>query len=267
MPSPFPGMDPYIEQSRIWVDFHSDLAAEIRAHLNAQVRPTYFARLTPYITYEVIEISQSRLQGIRPDVGVLRERPSPPYTGEAAVLEPAPVESVVEMEAPLKILSVEIYRARDETLITAIEILSPVNKRPGHEACRDYRRKRRELLRSDVHFIEIDLLRAGERSPLDRPVPAAPYYVSLSRAGRRPFISVWPIALTDRLPTLPVPLAAGDPDAVLNLGQATASVYERGGYDAQIDYRQPVPPPPLADEEAAWAESLLQGYRQRRAEK
>jgi len=252
-------MDPYIEQSRIWVDFHSDLASEIRAELNAHIRPAYFARLTPYTTYEVIEISQSRLQGIRPDVGVMQRQPAQPHTSLTVVLDP-PVESVVSMEMQLEILSVEIFRASEETLITAIEILSPVNKQPGHEAYRDYRRKRRELLRSEVHFIEIDFLRAGERSPLERPVPPAPYYVTLSRAGRRPFISVWPIPLTDRLPTIPVPLAAGDPDAVLNLSQIAAAIYERGGYDAQIDYRAPVPPPPLADEEAAWMEKLLEQH-------
>ena len=31
MPSPFPGMDPFIESRRIWSDFHLDLAAEIAA--------------------------------------------------------------------------------------------------------------------------------------------------------------------------------------------------------------------------------------------
>ena len=256
MPSPFPGMDPYIEQSRIWVDFHSDLASEIRAELNAQIRPAYFARLTPYITYEVVEIARSRLQGIRPDVGVMLRELALPYAGAAAVLD-APVESIVKMEAPLELLSVEIYHAADEYLVTAIEILSPVNKQPRHAAYRDYRRKRQELLRSDAHFIELDFLRAGERSPLERPVPAAPYYVFLSRVGQRPFISVWPIPLSGRLPTIPVPLAGADPDALLNLGQIVASVYERGGYDAQIDYRQPVPSLALSDGEAAWVDQLL----------
>ena len=256
MPSPFPGMDPYIEQSRIWVDFHARLADEISANLNAQIRPAYFARLTPYITYEVVEISRSRLPGVRPDVGVMLREPALLYAGAAAVLD-APVESIVKMEAPLELLSVEIYHAADEYLVTALEILSPVNKQRGHAAYRDYRRKRQELLRSDAHFIEIDFLRAGERSPLERPVPAAPYYVSLSRVGQRPFISVWPIPLSGRLPSIPVPLAGSDPDALLNLSQIVASVYERGGYDAQIDYRQPVPPPALTEEEAAWVDELL----------
>ena len=145
MPSPFPGMDPYIEQSRIWADFQSDLASEIRAELNTQIRPAYFARLTPYTTYEVIEIAHSRLQGIRPDVGVMQSRPPLPQAGAAAIIDPAPVESIVEMEAPLEILSVEIRHAEEAYLVTAIEILSPVNKQKGHEAYRDYRRKRLDV--------------------------------------------------------------------------------------------------------------------------
>jgi uncharacterized protein DUF4058 len=35
MPSPLPGMDPYIEAPNIWSDSHGDLAAEMRAELGA----------------------------------------------------------------------------------------------------------------------------------------------------------------------------------------------------------------------------------------
>ena len=80
MKSPFPGMDPYIEDRMIWPDFHSNVASEIQARLNAKIRPAYFAALTPYVTYEVIEISSSRLQAIRPDVGVLQT--DPPHTAK-----------------------------------------------------------------------------------------------------------------------------------------------------------------------------------------
>jgi len=258
MPSPFPGMDPYIEQSKLWVDFHNGLADEIRAHLNAKIRPTYFARTTPYTTYEVVEISQSRLQNIRPDVGVMR-RDVPVSPGEPVLVreEIAAVESAVEMESEVELLSVEIHHVDDEILVTAIEILSPVNKQPSHKAHTDYLRKRRELLRSNAHLIEIDLLRGGTRPPLRFEVPCAPYYVMLSRANDRPFVKVWPIPLNAELPTVPVPLRAPDPDASLELGTVVANVYERGGYDVQIDYREPVPPPELLPEEAAWVQRRL----------
>jgi hypothetical protein len=251
-------MDPYIEQSKLWVDFHNGLADEIRAHLNAKIRPTYFARMTPYTTYEVVEISQSRLQNIRPDVGVMR-RDVPASPGEPALVreEVTAVESAVEVESEVELLSVEIHHAEDEVLVTAIEILSPVNKQPSHQAYTDYLRKRRELLRSNAHLIEIDLLRGGTRPPLKMDVPRAPYYIMLSRAEERPFVKVWPIPLNAKLPTVPVPLRAPDPDATLELGKVVANVYERGGYDVQIDYDGAVPPPALLPEEKAWVQRVL----------
>jgi hypothetical protein len=212
-------MDPYIEHPNLWPDFHSDLASEIRARLNQVIQPRYFARLTPYVTYEVIEI--------------------------------------VPLELPLRLVSVEIRTSDEHQLITVIEILSPVNKSPGHEAYLDYHRKRRDLLRSAAHLMEIDLLRGGKRPPLERPVPPAPYYVVLSRADRRPTVEVWPIQLADKLPVLPVPLLEPDPDVALDLGAAVAAVYERGAYGQQIDYRQPPPSSPLSQAEAAWLDGLL----------
>ena len=56
MPSPFPGMDPYIEQPALWGDFHNNLASQIQAYLNQQIRPHYFARFIPYVTYETVAI-------------------------------------------------------------------------------------------------------------------------------------------------------------------------------------------------------------------
>lgn len=260
MPSPFPGMDPYIEGPVLWSDFHNDLAAECRAQLNRFIQPRYFARLTPYVTYEVVEVSEIR--GIRPDVAVWQ--PQPPRGGApvgAATITPARAQSLVPLEIPLRLHQVEIRATATQQLVAVIEILSPVNKRPSHEAYTDYHRKRRDLLRSAAHLMEIDLLRGGERPPLERPVPAAPYYVVLSRADHRPHVDVWPIQLAERLPVPPVPLLEPDPDVPLDLGAAVAAVYERGAYEVQIDYGQPPPPPPLSAEEAGWVEGLLRGRR------
>ncbi len=70
MPSPFPGMDPYIETRRIWSDFHLDLAAEIRADLNARIQPGYYATAVTYVTYDVIEVVQLQPRAVSPDVSV-----------------------------------------------------------------------------------------------------------------------------------------------------------------------------------------------------
>ncbi len=260
MPSPFPGMDPYIEAPKVWSDFHADLAGEMRADLNARIQPKYVARLTPHTTYEIIEVAATR--GIRPDVGVYEPQPSQRMTREAtSVFSPAPptpVESRVQIELPLRLYTVEIHESDSLELVTAIEILSPANKQRGHDACVTYRRKRRELLRSSAHMIEIDLLRGGERPPLETPVPPAPYYITLSRWEDRPKVKVWPIQLRDKLPAIPVPLREPDADVMLELAAVVASVYERGGYATIIDYRQPPPPPPLIEEETAWLNEYLQ---------
>ena len=92
----------------------------------------------------------------------------PPLSGEpqasVPAMAPAPVESLVALEIPLRLHRVEVRTTTAQQLVTVIEILSPVNKRPSHEAYLAYRRKRRDFLRSEVHLLEIDLLR-GERPP------------------------------------------------------------------------------------------------------
>jgi hypothetical protein len=257
MPSPFPGMDPYIEHPEIWSDFHLDLAAEIRTQLNQSIQPRYVARLNPRVTYEVVEVA--RMQSIRPDVGVWQPQPPRGPVAEAvAELPPAPVVSTIKMEVPLRLVNVEVRKSGTLELVTAIEILSPVNKQPSHEAYLDYLRKRRELLRSAAHLVEIDLLRGGERPPLDEPAPpAASYYVTLSRAEQRPEVEVWPIQLQDRLPIVPIPLSQPDPDASLDLAVAVAAVYERGGYATLIDYHRPPPAPKLPEVDALWLDRWL----------
>jgi hypothetical protein len=215
-------MDPYIEHPEVWSDFHGGLAAEIRAELNTVILPRYVARMTPWVTYETVET----------------------------------------MKLPLRLFTVVVRETGTLRLVAAIEILSPVNKQPGHEAHDEYLRKRRELLRSGAHLMEIDLLRGGRRPPLERPVPSAPYYVTLSRVHRRPYVEVWPIQLREKLPTVPVPLLEPDPDAPLDLAAVVSRVYERGGYAVIIDYSQP-PPPPLSDEDAAWLDEHLRTHKAR----
>lgn len=262
MTHPFPGMDPYIETSRNWPDFHSDLAGEIRAALNTQIQPAYYATTIVYTTYDVVEITQSsKRRSISPDVSIWQTERKTGGINAAALIDPAPVQSQVKMEVPIRIANVEVRKAESDTLITAIEILSPVNKRPGPD--RDsYLRKRRELLRSEVHVIEIDLLRAGERSPLEIAPPDAPYYISLAHNDYRPTIDVWPVQLNERLPVIPIPLAYPDPYVPLDLSAIVQRVYERGAYGTRLDYTQPVPPPALNEAQQKYVDDLLAAYLQ-----
>ncbi|MEZ4863550.1 MAG: DUF4058 family protein [Caldilineaceae bacterium] len=264
MPSPFPGMDPYIETQRNWSDFHADLATEIRARLNMHIQPDYYATAVTYVAYDVIEIARKDTHSAFPDVGVWKSGATPPTErGLAAldtVIDPPQAQSQVRLEAPFRLANVEVRQAATDLLVTALEILSPINKRTGRER-EKYLRKRRELLRSEVHVMEIDFLRGGQRSPLEIQPPPAPYYVTLGRADARPTLDVWAIQLDARLPVVPVPLLAPDPDVPLDLGAVVHSVYARGAYATRIDYRQPAPPPPLDEKQAAWVEELLASYR------
>jgi hypothetical protein len=138
--------------------------------------------------------------------------------------------------------------------VTAIELLSPTNKRAdGRE---EYLANRRRILLSTAHLIEIDLLRQGQRVPMQKPLPDASYFVILSRAEERPITEVWPIQFGDRLPVVPVPLLPPDADVLLDLQQALTNVYDLLGYDLAVDYGRP-PEMPLPPEQAAWAEKCV----------
>lgn len=261
MPSPFPGMDPFIESPRFWSGFHSGLAYLIMSHLNPSIQPVYYANTTMSVTYDVVEIStgqRNNPQVVFPDAAVWKKEPvSGGVASPVAVITPAPVESVIAYEVPLQLYRVEIRVTETDELVTIIEILSPVNKRRGHEAYSDYLRKRRDMVRAGINLLEIDLLRAGTRPPLEQPIPRAPYYVTLSRRNRRPRVEVWPIQLRDRLPVLPVPLLEPDPDVPLDLGALVQTIYNNGPYAAAIDYNDPLPPP-LNNEENQFVQDCLQ---------
>lgn len=262
MASPFPGMDPYIEAPREWSDFHNSLAEVIRAHLNTTLQANYYATTTTYATYDIIEVSQSLNRSISPDVSIWQTAPTatPASTASAAVIDPPAAQSQIPLEVEMRIANVEIRATGTDKLVTAIEILSPVNKRPGRQR-EKYLRKRRELFRFDVHVMEIDLLRGGQRSPLEVPPPAAAYYVTLGRSRNRPRVDIWAIQLQDRLPRIPIPLLYPDPDLALDLGAIVHEVYARGAYSRRLDYTQSPPPPELSAEDAQWLQELLAPYR------
>ncbi len=261
MPSPFPGMDPYIESRRDWSDFHTSLGEVIRTTLNLVLNANYYAVTTTYATYDIIQIARQDHRSISPDISIWQRTPTRTPAGGAAVIDPPAVQSRMPLEVEVRITNVEVREAGTDRLITAIEILSPVNKRPGPQR-EQYLRKRRELFRTDVHVIEIDLLRDGQRSPLEIPPPPAAYYVSLGRGDNRPTVDVWAIGLQERLPCIPIPLIDPDPDVPLDLGAIVREVYERGAFARRLDYTQPPPPPPLVETEQAWVDDLLAPYRQ-----
>ncbi len=163
MPSPFPGMDPYLEHPRLWQDVHDSLAGEIRDQLAPRLRPRYVARLVPQRVVDQPDDGELRI--MFPDVSVIRRgpvEPLPVLVGAVPAITPAPVTAVNVMRVPFRQVSVEIRDVASGLLVTAIELLSPANKRPSSEAQEAYLRKRDTLLASTTHLLEIDLLRRGE---------------------------------------------------------------------------------------------------------
>ncbi len=254
MPSPFPGMDPYIEAPSIWEDFHHNLAARIQEQLAPRLRPRYIAALESWVTFDQITIEPRYT--IKPDVSVWRVKERV-VDGTPVALAPAPLIGQIAVEDSIRVFSVEIRETETRQLVTAIEILSPVNKRPEHEAFETYQRKRRKLLRSEAHVLEIDLLHVGQRWQILTPLPSAPYFIFLSRADHRTRVEIWPLQWQEPIPLVPVPLREPDPDVPLDLGLAIRTIYDAAGYDLRIDYSQPPPKPDLAPEDAAWLDAHL----------
>ncbi|MFV2068700.1 MAG: DUF4058 family protein [Pirellulales bacterium] len=248
MRCPFPGMDPYLEQSEIWPDFHDSLITYIREALQPMLRPRY-AALTQDRLY-VVEHERP----IRPDVSVVRTD-----SNEDAVATAVGVEA----DRPLVIgLSEEEIRepvihiiepAAGNRIVTAIEVLSPDNKTSG-AGRESYLRKRNELWQSEAHLAEIDLLRAGQRvlrvsaERLERE-PAWCYVVSVSRRPSQCELYAFPIE--QRLPRVALPLAHDDPDVVLDLQAAFTRCWEAGPYPELLRYND-APPGDLSADQIAW---------------
>lgn len=254
MEPPFPGMDPYLEAPGLWPDVHNTLALALRSQIQRQVSPRYTAVLVPYTAFETIDITTVR--AVIPDIGIVEREPLPAHS-QGTIIAPAPLTGIATMDLPTRYVRIEIRTLGDEALVTAIELLSPVNKRPGVDSADAYERKRRELLRSDTHLLEIDLLRAGRRPSLETALPPNPYFVFLSRADQRPRVDIWPLSLRDPIPLLPVPLRQPDPDIPLDLGRALHEAYRDARYDLRIDYRREPPPPALAADDATWLDAHL----------
>lgn len=252
MASPFPGMDPYLE-GHLFPDVHNSLAYLISVQLTPRLAAAYVVHLN---SYTVEDTSPEEDIGIMyPDVEVFRKtnvakEPAANYgtptTPETIVL---PAIKPVELRIPV----VEIRDRKNNTLITAIEILSPVNKRkPG---LLPYREKRERLHYAGVHLIEIDLLRRGER-PLEHPyLPKSHYLVTLLRSGTGK-TQVWAIDVKEPLPVIPVPLKQPDEDTFLDLGAALNQLYEQRLFEKSINYSEPPPPPAFTAEDLEWIHSL-----------
>jgi hypothetical protein len=250
MPSPFPGMNPFLEQTDTWGDFHTNFITRAQEMLTGQVGPNYYVKVEVRLYLHELSGEQRRYFG-RADVGVTGQPAGEPSAKTVSIA--APMELVMVNVEVERHSSLEIRNRRNRRVVTVIELLSPTNKTPGPDRD-DYLRKRNVLLIERIHFVEIDLRRGGER-PGPPSLPPCDYYALVSRYEERPKLGIWPLHLPDRLPVIPIPLTAPDPDVLLDLQAVLDRVYDAADYGKYI-YSE-TPEPPLSEEQLAWARQFI----------
>ncbi len=268
MHSPFPGMNPYLEDPELWPGVHGRLIVAMPAagyayadSLSPQLRPKYFVAIEERV-YQTT--GEDRLLVGIPDVIVQRPpattNPTMPNVPVAA--PPAqPPTVTVPMPETVKERYLEVRHAGTKEVVTVIEVLSPKNKRTG-EGRNAYETKRLRVLGSSTHLVEIDLLRAAEPMPILGNSIQSDYRLLVSRGERRPKADLYAFNLPSEIPSFPLPLRSEDPEPLLNLQILLSELYDRASYDLIIDYsREPVPP--LSEADPACNDALLrqQGLR------
>jgi len=274
MPGPFPGVDPYLESRFYWPGFHNKLVAYMQEALNA-VLPDAYAADADVRVYD-LPGDRDAVSDLAVNVRIAEERVRY-QAGATAVLEPESHEEPAEpananagqpdgeiaaypqaqREALVNILAGPDW----ERVVTVIEIVSPANNRqgPGRDL---YLQKQRAILDSETHLLEIDLLRQGLHT-VAAPIEALRERdgwsgaVSLHRSYRRYRYAYWAVRLRQPLPKVLVPLDEGVPDVVLDLQACYDRNYDAGAYRRRLRYGRP-PEVPLSEEDAAWADGVLQ---------
>lgn len=255
MPSPFPGMDPFIESQK-WSDFHHEFISNVRAALIPRVRPRYVVDVEHYVFLS--RGSDEPDIPLAPDIALVdAERPWPGTAAQpgatATMIQPIVCTLPIPQRKRQGYLMIRDreYRA----VVTVLELLSPWNKSPG-DGMKEYLTKRSNLVATEATLVEVDLLRGGIRLPTVEALPAGDYHVFICRRDRRPAVDVYSWPLVHRLPTIPVPLAGDDPDVLLDLQSVFDSTYDRAGYDYALNYEQAISPP-LRPAEAQWVQERL----------
>jgi hypothetical protein len=258
MTSPFPGMNPYLEQPLFWSSFHFRMIAAIAAAITPQLSEQYYIEVETR-TYQS-EGNDHVLIGI-PDAAILNrqtvERLSKEKSSETAIaLLSTPEKVMLPTSEEIKERYLEIREIATDAVITVIEVLSPKNKQAG-EGRDAYEKKRRRILESATNLIEIDLLRAGRAMPIASAQGPKAYRILVSRHSQRPTADLYALTVQSLLPTIPIPLKPADSDLILDLQTLFQQIYTEARYEMRIDYTQNVPPPALPVEDQQWLDTAV----------
>lgn len=244
----FPGMNPYLENPELWSEVHPWLIVQLARSLNPLLTPKYRAAVEKRI------YSDSLLIGI-PDVSIFQRNVEEfrSVTTKGVLSQPIQVNVPVSQEVRESYL--EIRHVETGIVVTVVEVLSPKNKRPG-EGRDKYNAKRRKVLDSLSHLVEIDLLRTGNPQPISVDIQSN-YRILVSRANQRPKADLYPFNLRDPIPPFQLPLQSGDEEPVVNLYELLEKVYEEAALDLAIDYaKRPIPP--VGEEDFKWIQTLIE---------
>jgi hypothetical protein len=265
MASPFPGMDPYLENTDLWEGFHNGLIHYVQEDLQPRLPQNYVATLEIRIYFQSeADTRESRTQRI-PDPELIRTGPAPvrsptpaPPAAHGAVLELDPVE-IREAYISLK----EIPSGR---LVTSIEMLSPANKNPGTGRS-TYPAKQWQLYGQGVNLVELDFLRGGTHTLLVSSARLARiepfhYLAGIFRAFDPLKYEVITWTVRDPFPVVPIPLDEGVEEVPLDLGRIFGRTFKTAALQRLLNYAGE-PNPPLAAEDAVWADQLLRAAAHR----
>lgn len=264
--SPFPGMDPYLEQH--WGDVHTRLMVYISNQINAQLPDELQARVEESTA---IQIEDEARRVVYPDVRIVEDQPNqPPGDGGVAVATETITTAkpiIIKMERDTRTQrTVEIVDiASNDRVVTAIEVLSPSNK-VGRENRLAYKRKRAAYIESGVNLVEIDLVREGEHM-VAIPLSLIPkqycddYIACVQRATQPDQYELYPMPLRQPLRDISIPLRRGEKDVLLQIQVLIDQCYQDGRYwrtDYSVALRSG-----MSESDASWCKTRLAEFRKK----
>ncbi|ETW98465.1 MAG: hypothetical protein ETSY1_18645 [Candidatus Entotheonella factor] len=224
------------------------------------VSPDFYVDIQQHVT--ILNPEDEAIRHVIPDVYVAEQPPvaPPPSRTGAVITQPTLVEPLEQLEIHERFLEIRDRRSRE--VITILEVLSTWNKAAGKDRWDTFQTKRRQVMASHTHWIEIDLLRAGRRPA--EVAGKSDYYALLKRGGTIGPYEVWHFDLRDRLPTIAVPLRASYEDVPLDLSAVLTDVYRRARYAESIDYMSDIPSPRLRPADRQWASKRIRNWADKR---
>lgn len=227
MPSPFPGMDPYLEDEAIWPLFQHQLVASLYQILLPGLVDRYRARINQrtFVTEE------------------------PLFT------------SIIKQERQEEYI--ELRQRTDGRLVTLIDVPSPINKKlPQGRAA--YLETRRMARAQNASIVEIDLVLQG--MPLldysREGLPEWDFAITVTRCTQPERYEIYTSTLAKRLPRFKVPLSPDDRDTVLDLQATFTRAFDQLNFASKIDYRQD-PDTKMSDLQLTWIADWLKQMRLR----